>query len=45
MRRNPVSFLFLYYNADMKFLIISPGKGHDSTAQDGIAEYSKRIKF
>ncbi len=27
----------------MKLLIISPGKGHDSTVADGIAEYTKRL--
>ena len=27
----------------MKILIISPGKGHDSTVAEGIAEYSKRL--
>lgn len=27
----------------MKILIISPGKGHDSTVAEGIAEYAKRL--
>lgn len=27
----------------MKVVIISPGKGHDSTVKDGIAEYEKRL--
>ncbi len=27
----------------MKILIISPGKGHDETAKEGIAEYEKRL--
>jgi 23S rRNA (pseudouridine1915-N3)-methyltransferase len=27
----------------MKILIISPGKGHDSTVESGIAEYAKRL--
>lgn len=27
----------------MKILIISPGKAHDSTVKDGIAEYEKRL--
>lgn len=27
----------------MKILIISPGKGHDSTVEEGIAEYGKRL--
>jgi 23S rRNA (pseudouridine1915-N3)-methyltransferase len=27
----------------MKILIISPGKGHDSTVVDGIGEYAKRL--
>ncbi|HEV7449269.1 MAG TPA: 23S rRNA (pseudouridine(1915)-N(3))-methyltransferase RlmH [Candidatus Paceibacterota bacterium] len=27
----------------MKFLIISPGKAHDYTVADGIAEYEKRL--
>ena len=28
----------------MKILIISPGKGHDHTVADGIAEYEKRVR-
>jgi len=28
----------------MKILIISPGKAHDSTVADGIAEYEKRLQ-
>jgi 23S rRNA (pseudouridine1915-N3)-methyltransferase len=27
----------------MKIIIISPGKGHDSTVAEGIAEYQKRL--
>src|SRR5262245_23760335 len=27
----------------MKLLIISPGKSHDQTVKDGIAEYEKRL--
>lgn len=28
----------------MKLLIVSPGKGHDHTVAEGIAEYEKRLK-